>query len=286
MPLSLTVSGQTVYKSLLKKVGWVVVFGFALIGFVLSSGYLALRLGLTKEKGIIDRQDEVFINSAQDADMTSSSKEWARGQEWQTLKSAILKDSETIDRAAKDAGIEPRLLVAILVPEQLRLFHSEREIFKQIFEPLQILGNQNQFSWGIMGLKKETAEEIENHLKDKKSEYYLGLAHEDILDFETADIGQERFQRLTDDKDHYYNYLYAALYLAQIEHQWNAAGYDISNRPEILATLYNIGFVHSEPKANPSSGGSAIEIGGKTYSFGNLAGQFYYSKELVDLFPR
>jgi hypothetical protein len=68
--------------------------------------------------------------------------------------------------------------------------------------------------------------------------------------------------------------------------QWKNAGFDISARPEILSTLYNIGFSHSKPNANPSSGGAAIEVGGVTYSFGDLAAQFYYSNELISEFPR
>ena len=63
-------------------------------------------------------------------------------------------------------------------------------------------------------------------------------------------------------------------------------GIDISQRPEIIATLYNIGFKNSVPKEKPLSGGSAIEIGNNKYSFGSLAGFFYYSGELKEQFPR
>jgi hypothetical protein len=68
--------------------------------------------------------------------------------------------------------------------------------------------------------------------------------------------------------------------------QWKQAGFDISKKPDILATLYNIGFVGSKPNANPQSGGAAIRIGNKTYSFGSLALEFYNSNELIDEFPR
>jgi hypothetical protein len=68
--------------------------------------------------------------------------------------------------------------------------------------------------------------------------------------------------------------------------QWKKAGIDISQRPEIIATLYNIGFNNSIPKEKPLSGGSAIEIGKNKYSFGSLAGFFYYSDELNELFSR
>ncbi|MEK7501817.1 MAG: hypothetical protein AAB629_02745, partial [Patescibacteria group bacterium] len=151
--------------------------------------------------------------------------------------------------------------------------------------PLKILGNQSQFSWGIMGIKQGTAIAIEEHLKDSASPFYLGKEYENLLDFTSKNIGNERFTRITDEKNHYYGYLYTALYLKQIMNQWKNAGFEIFNRPDILSTLYNIGFNNSHPNASPRSGGAAIEIGDKLYSFGFLAAEFYYSNELRDYFP-
>lgn len=79
--------------------------------------------------------------------------------------------------------------------------------------------------------------------------------------------------------------MYAALIIRQIRQQWLNAGYDISNRPEILATLFNLGYGVSKPKPNPSVGGSRIIVNEKMYTFGSLAYQFYYSGELSSLFP-
>lgn len=257
----------------IKKVLNIFIYIFAIIGFVLTAGYIAIKTGLINEKGIIDNQRLSFL---------SDSTEWKQGSEWNTLKQAIINDKDIINKVAKDADISPRLIISMLIPEQLRLFHSEREIFKKIFAPLQILGNQNQFSWGIMGIKQETAKAIENHLKDNMSIYFLGQKYENLLDFKTKNIDQERFERLTDEKNHYYSYMYTALYLKQIINQWTVAGFDISNRPEILATLYNIGFNNSHPNANPQSGGAEIDIRNKIYSFGSLAFDFYYSDELLE----
>ena len=143
-----------------------------------------------------------------------------------------------------------------------------------------------QFSWGIFGIKKETATEIENNLKNKSSDFYLGSEYESALNFKTQDTDQERFYRITDDSNHYYAYLYAAIYNKEIISQWNKAGIDISNRPEILATLFNIGFKNSTPNDNPQTGGSELEINGTKYSFGRFAYEFYYSGELADDFPQ
>ena len=91
-----------------------------------------------------------------------------------------------------------------------------------------------------MAIKEKTAIQIENNLKDKNSPYYLGSNFENILDFKTADHSKERYERLTNEHDHFYAYLYGALYIKQVEAQWQASGFDISQRPEIIATLFNI----------------------------------------------
>ncbi|MFO0495027.1 MAG: hypothetical protein ACK50Y_05805, partial [Flavobacteriia bacterium] len=80
-------------------------------------------------------------------------------------------------------------------------------------------------------------------------------------------------------------YMYAALFLKQVKMQWEKAGFPIDHRPEILVTLFNVGFPQSDPKNNPKVGGSTIKINEKPYSFGAIGYQFYYSGELYDLFP-
>lgn len=215
---------------------------------------------------------------------------WSQSEEWSVLKKAIIKDRPAIVSAGERVGISPRLIVAVLIVEQLRLFHSNREIFKQIFAPLQILGNQSQFSWGVMGIKQDTARQIEDNLRDLQSVWYLGREYEHLLNYASStrdsDIDSERFARLTDEKDRYFSYLYTAILLKELEMQWDRAGFPIADRPEILATLFNIGFLNSHPNPEPKSGGAEIEIGQKTYSFGGLAGSFYHSDELITEFPR
>jgi len=269
------------------KVFKVIVYIFALIGFCLVGGYFAVRTGLTNQDGIIDNQQSSFITNNR-LKSIKVNLDWSKNEEWDILRQAIIKDAGVIYRASYDAKVDPRLLVAVLVPEQLRLFHSERAIFEKIFSPLKILGNQSQFSWGIMGIKQETAKKIEENLKDSSSDFYLGVQNEGELDFTDTDEDpdQERFKRLVNEKDHYYSYLYAGLYIRQVIAQWEKANIDISKRPEIIGTLFNIGFDNSIPKEKPLSGGSTIEIGTKKYSFGSLAGFFYYSDQLIELFPR
>jgi hypothetical protein len=268
----------------MKKTFRMLIYIFAAIGFVLVAGYVAIQLGFTKTAGIIDSQHDYF------KDQTGSQADvaWSQDEEWQVLKEAILKDTDSINAAAQKADMKPRMIVAVLIVEQLRLFHTDREVFKSVFAPLKILGTQSQFSWGVMGIKQDTAKQIESNLKDSSSVWYPGQKYEHLLDFPatTTDPDSERFARLTDEHDRSYSYLYAALNMKELEAQWQKAAISISDRPEIVATLFNIGFANSHPHADPLSGGAEIDIGTTTYSFGGLAGSFYYSDEMTDAFPR
>ncbi|MEI6649921.1 MAG: hypothetical protein WCL23_00615 [Candidatus Moraniibacteriota bacterium] len=231
--------------------------------------------------------DETALRASLEAATSANLFPWMNDEEWVAIRSAIVKDKDSIDRAATLAGIEPRLLVSCAIVEQVRLFHSQRELFKKVFEPLKILGNANKISLGVMGVKETTAIDTETHLSDPNSPYYLGpdLAH--TLDFpEGVDVAAERYKRLTDESgNHYYSYLYGGLYLRQMLSQWEHAGYDIKYRPEIATTLFNVGFPQSKPNADPKVGGSGIKVGDAEYSFGSLGYEFYYSGELLDAFP-
>jgi hypothetical protein len=211
---------------------------------------------------------------------------WMNGEEWKSIEQAVMKDKEKIYSAAQSAGIEPRIIVASLIVEQLRLFYTQRELFETIFKPLKILGNATKISLGVMGIKESTAIDIEHHLKDSSSPYYLGPSYEHMLDFQSgADTERERFLRLANEHDHYFSYLYGALYLRQFLEQWQREGYDIRYRIEILSTLFNVGFPQSRPKSDPKVGGSEILVESKKYSFGSLAYEFYYSGVLAEEFP-
>ncbi len=211
---------------------------------------------------------------------------WADSAEWEVLKSAFIRDQDVIKKAAKDAGISPRILLGGVIGEQLRFFGNSRESFKSYFEPLKILASLSKFSFGIAGLKPETVARIDENLKNKESVFYLGGNMENIITYPTdADIAKTRFERITDIKDPYYSYLYVGLFMRQVTAQWGKAGYDISSSPGVLSTLYNLGFNRSIPKPDSAPGGAVITINGEEYSFGELGEQFYYSGELSQEFP-
>ncbi|NTV44792.1 MAG: hypothetical protein HGA67_03815 [Candidatus Yonathbacteria bacterium] len=343
-------------KQKLKIVFMIIVYAFALWGFVLTLVFFAMKFGLTTASSAVDAQSEYFKRLQSASPLLGSSINVTDGgkksvaerefsyvsalDEWPVIKAGITKDADVIERVSYETGISKRLLVAPLIVEQLRLMTSEREVFKRYFQPLSVLGTQTQFSLGIYGIKEGTARQIEDNLKNTNSPYYLGAQYEHLLDYgdsttslvvdadtlepikDASDAGAknvplippapplsvvspdattstapapaktvtlfgsdaERIKRLTDEHNRYYSYLYAALYLKEIMSQWKHAGYDISDRPEILMTVYNLGLAKSKPKADPQVGGAVITLNGKDYTFGSLAFYFYYSDELRGVF--
>lgn len=297
----------------------------AAVGVLFIAVFFGMKLNLLNVRGSIDQRNEFFTDASLDITKANESGEllnsreqsikaisemqialkdnlrtvrskvfpgvsfaWAESDEWKTLSVALTKDRDAIRRAAYDAGISPRMLVSIVIAEQLRFFTSDRESFKKFFEPLKILGSMSQFSLGISGVKQDTAITIEKNLKDTSSPYYIGPKYEHLLDLPNGDqstgTSSTRFLRLTDSKDHYYSYLYTALFAREVIEQWKKAGYDISYRPEIISTLFNLGFDKSIPKADPQVAGAEVTVGGETYTFGRLAYEFYYSGELVEIY--
>lgn len=247
----------------------------------------AVNLYMQDNKGYNSEIKDFEVTNAKDGSQRNNGSvfEWMNIAEWEDFKLAVAKDKPLIDSVANLTDVEPRLIVAVLVGEQIRLFNSEREAYKKWIGPLKILSVETTFSLGVTGIKVPTAQTIERNLKDRQSVFYLGEKYEHLLDFQSANISDERFKRLTSYKNHFYSYLYAALNIKQIKTQWERAGYPIGDRPEILATLYNIGFEVSVPKENPVVGGSTVMIHRKPYSFGAIAYEYYYSGELFDLFP-
>ena len=210
---------------------------------------------------------------------------WMNTPEWEALKVAILKDKELIDSAAMLTGVEPRLIVGCLVGEQIRLFNSKREMYKKYLGPVKVLSVQSQFSLGVNGIKEFTAIEVERNLKNDTSDFYMGEEYENLLDFKTEEPDTERVARLVDYRNHLYSYIYTGCILHQTMLQWRRAGYDISDRPDLLFTLFNVGFSQSVPKADPKCGGSHITVADKIYTFGAIGFDFYYSGELAEEFP-
>ncbi len=265
---------------------------FAVIGVTFTAVFVGTSFNLFTIRGSSELRNAHFSDTNSNVHpkignscVQSIDEPWQTSEEWTTMREAFKKDAGHIHDAALHASTSPRLVIATIAPEQFRFFTSEREVFKRYFEPLKILGTMTQFSYGIAGIKPKTAESIERHLLDSGSSYYLGKNYEKVLASTAEEAEALRFERITDERNPYYSYLYVSLFIKQLEKSWESAGYPIHGNVGVIATLYNIGFEHSHPKPNPSYGGSSITVDGKQYSYGLLASQVYCSPDLIALFP-
>lgn len=270
---------------------------FACIGLLFTAVFLGMRLGIFNVRGSIDERNRFFLTSVDTSDSKTLHEpctdmrdvcRWNETPEWLVVGGGLQKDASVITRVAGETGVPARLIAAVVVPEQLRFFTAEREVYKRYFEPLKILASLSQFSLGVSGIKQETAEAIERHAIDAQSPFYPGERYGAFMAYQDgpSDRKEELYNRLTDPKDHYYSYLYTAIYIREVSEQWRKAGYDIADNPEIVATLFNLGFGASKPNVAPRAGGAAITVGGTTYSYGELAGEFWRSEELADVFAK
>jgi hypothetical protein len=273
----------------------VLVVLFALIGVTFVGVYVAMQFGLLNVAGSIAERNAFFTGSATStvpaqpcADATQKSCAWDQTPEWAVISGGLTKDAPIIAQVSAQTGVSQRMIAAVVVPEQTRFFTSNREVFKRYFEPLKILGSLSQFSLGVSGIKEETAITIENQALDSTSPFYPGPGMSDLFSYNgtTTPHDDALFNRLTDDKNHYYSYLYTALYIKEVEAQWSRAGFDISQKPEAVVTLFNIGFQGSHPNATPQAAGAVITTGGQQYVYGQLGADFYYSNDLTDIFPK
>lgn len=275
---------------------------FAFIGLLFTAVFVAMQFNLLNVSGSIKARNNSIISvNTPNSQITDNSQsvpeikdscpdgsnacDWMETSEWNVVAGGLTKDIDIIKRVSSETGVSSRLIASVVVPEQLRFFTSEREVFKRYFEPLKILGSLSKFSLGVSGIKQETAVAIEQHAKNPDSAFFPGDAsYAKLLEYDT-DKNHDAllYGRLTDDKDHYYSYLYTAIFIKEILAQWERAGYDISNRADIISTIFNIGFSASNPNPNPQVGGAHVTVGGTTYTFGELAGLFYDSNQLPDI---
>lgn len=214
---------------------------------------------------------------------------------WNTFCNAVRKDKAAIDSAARIAGVESRMIVMCLVGEQVRMFNASRERFKQYVYPFNSVILPNNRGYGVTSILEHTALRIERQLIDKNSKFYPGDYFYKCLNTTDAAPGlvvdsieahqHKTIQRLIKGGDHFYAYLYTAFLIRQYQAHWQREGYDLSYRPEIVGTLFNLGFEKSKPSNKPKVGGSSFKVGDKEYTFGGLCFEFYYSGEMMHDFP-
>lgn len=281
----------------LKRALFALLFLFAGIGLLFSGVFVAMQFDLLNVRGNNADRNAFFLGEgASEAeaipaqpciDPTQTSCPWNETPEWAVVAGGLAKDAMLIERVSRETGVDARLIAASVIPEQIRFFTAEREVFKRYFEPLKILGSLSQFSLGVSGIKQDTAKAVEAHANDPASPFYPGPEAAALLAYPagTTDTDAALYARLTNEDDHYYSYLYTALYLKEVFAQWERAGFPITDDPYAAVTLFNIGFANSRPNSDPQPGGATITVGGRSYAFGTLGGAFYESEELRDILP-
>jgi hypothetical protein len=277
-------------KKILKTILRGLIALFALVGVLFTFVFIGMQFGLLNVRGTIAERNDFFGGqpaAAPCVDSRNAVCDWNQTPEWETVKGGLQKDAAIITTVSKETGVSARMIASVVIPEQVRFFTSEREVFKRYFEPLKILGSLSQFSLGVSGIKQETAEMIEENAASSSSSFYPGSGMSALIAYSPENAHDtELYNRLTDPKNHYYSYLYTALYIKEVESQWQRAGFDISKNPGVVSTLFNIGFQGSHPHASPVVAGAPVTVGGKTYTFGELGSLFYNSDELTDIFPK
>lgn len=260
--------------------------------------YTALRM--LDAVTIIMRDNKQFIREMKDVNKkakfnTGSVYAWSNYTVWKQFCNTIIKDKRAIDSVSRLTGVESRIIVMCVVGEQLRMFNSGREKFKQYVYPYSRLILPSNRGYGVSGILEHTALRIESTLFNEKDPFYPGDYFQqtinvrdsfpEVINDSISSHKHKTIQRLIKGGDHYYSYLYTAFLMRQFQAHWERNGFDLSNRPEILGTLFNLGYQKSKPKKNPEVGGSTFKIGEKDYTFGGLCFEFYYSGELQDAFP-
>ncbi len=194
---------------------------------------------------------------------------WAHEPAWDSCALAVRRDLPAIRAAAAHAGLSPRLVALPAICEQLRRAESFRETYKRFFSRFIPTGN---LSMGVTGLKPETLRQMAP---------YFPAADRAALDSlsDTALVARLK------SPDHSWSYLYAALCLSAIRTRWAASGVDLSRRPEIVMTVYNLGSGRCPPRNDPQAGGAIFRLGDKTYTFGSFAWEFYWSGILYPELP-
>lgn len=191
------------------------------------------------------------------------------GESEQVVINTLKKNARFIESCSRMLDINPRLLASVI--------YAERRVNVNIvdsFEELYVfLGGDP--SIGLTQIKKSTSFWIINTAKDTKSSYSLPQKYLKYLP--VYDAHDELIKILMNDST---NSLLAAIHIKQIIKRWQIENIDISNRPDIIMTLYSYGLFSRRtgkelmPNANMSPN-----------KLGRIAKSFFLSSKLKGEYP-
>ena len=207
-----------------------------------------------------------------------------------TVEESIEKLSPYINQYSEELGVDSRIVGGIIYVESLRYFTTEKGFIEAKLNSSSFTKELLKLYGATYGVGQMSSDEqrrcIEN-FNNPNTSFYMGKQFENYLsedDFKKVQEGEETVSDLgiisRDYKHPDIQVKFIASFVAQIQKQWGKAGHNISNRPDVLATLYNLGFDKSKPKANPKAGGSKNYIFGKTINFGEAVQQWHDTSNL------
>lgn len=226
---------------------------------------------------------ESIENSLQNVwQIVSLQTNFTDNEEFHYLFSKIHIDSDDmyrthIENISTLFGINPTLIKAAVMTEQIRAFYTYRGYIKSIIKSNKFIMVMSQMSYGIGGIKEWTAMRIEEYFYNNYPDIYTSyFAYAKwYLPYQYT---SERIARLTQTDDYFYQILYIGGLIKMILDNWSSAGVDISSQPGIILTLYNFG--DKAPHGDPQVWWAEIVINGRTYSFGWLGMLLYYILEI------
>ncbi len=154
-----------------------------------------------------------------------------------------------IESSTEKFHINPSYLAAIIFTERTLNYDWKDDAL----DVLLAKAGRNS-SIGFTQVKLKTAYWIERQLDDSLSVFFPGGKYTGIVPVSKSPV--ELLTKLQNDS---LNILYAAAYLRIIQSRWAKAGFTIAGKPEIIGTLYSIGFFkpdgteripHASPVAN------------------------------------
>ncbi|MEK7376345.1 MAG: DUF3892 domain-containing protein [Candidatus Margulisiibacteriota bacterium] len=166
---------------------------------------------------------------------------YIEGQKKGAAKEALAhlsKHKKNILAAARQFKIDPNILGAILIDEYFRMDIVDR------FDWLAVLGFDR--SVGIAQIKIETAREL-----IKKGYYNPNPYDKNLSQANISKTSRKNLYRYVENPKH--SIYFAAAIILRIIDEW-APFVDLSNRPEIIGTLYSLGKKkkpHSHPESVP-----------------------------------
>ncbi len=195
-----------------------------------------------------------------------------------SVNEQLKKLAPSINKYSKELGVDPRIVGGVIYVEDFRSLTTPKGFIEGKLEGRWITRMLLEMKGATIGVGQMSREEMWRIIKnfnDANSKFYMGKNFENYVtekDFENSEKGIEYVKNgihgyVFTDPD--VQVKFVASMIAQFQAQWKNEGYDISDKPEILGTLYNIGFKNSNPKKDPQSGGSMNFIFGKQMNFGD-----------------